>query len=96
MRHVYQGLILVGKLNPEIFCAPISVGAQPGKSDWSRRPLLLVSMLVDPRLLCFGIWSRDRNSRRALDLRLRSQLLKVSFLNSVTICESKLLNFGKA
>ena len=32
----YQGTIPLGKPVPEILCAPISVGAQPGKSDWSR------------------------------------------------------------
>ena len=31
-----QGLILLGKINPEIRWAQINVGAQSGKSDWSR------------------------------------------------------------
>ena len=35
-RNFYQGLILLGKPDPEFFSAPIRFGAQPCKFDWSR------------------------------------------------------------
>ena len=38
-----QGLILLGKINPEIRWAQINVGAQSGKSDWSTLEPALVN-----------------------------------------------------
>ena len=38
-----QGLILLGKINPEIRWAQINVGAQPGKFDWLRAGARLVA-----------------------------------------------------